>query len=184
MPYRTSCCIEFTAIHSLFSRSFLHLWLAPPSLTLFPKCPVLLWISSLHPSLKCCLDRPPSDPQVPSQAFCSWVAFSTPDASPAVSTQLTCRSASPAHTLPVSPACPSTVPLPASLALPLGQRHQPSPVRLKPEILGPATHGPVEHSVMMEKFHTCTVQYRSHQPHVAIEHLKCAWGTDFDFISF
>ena len=38
-------------------------------------------------------------------------------------------------------------------------------------------HCPIELSVKMEMFYnSSTVQYVSHQPHVAIEHLKCDWS--------
>lgn len=30
-------------------------------------------------------------------------------------------------------------------------------------------------SAMMEMFSICAVQYGSHQPHVAIQHLQCGW---------
>lgn len=47
---------------------------------------------------------------------------------------------------------------------------------------GWSQHCPKELFATMEIFYTCTLQYRSHQPHVAVEHLKCGWcdqGTEF-----
>lgn len=37
----------------------------------------------------------------------------------------------------------------------------------------PEQHCPTEPSVMMETFYICAVQHSSHQPYVAVAHLKC-----------
>lgn len=49
---------------------------------------------------------------------------------------------------------------------------------------GLVQHCPKELSAMMEIFYICTLQYWSHQPHVAAEHLKRSWydqGTERNF---